>query len=224
MVCVTRVALETSSRPPSIAVQTGERTLALSLEAGRRHASDLLGALGTMLNELGQTPADIRAVIVGTGPGSYTGLRVGIATALGLSRGTGAHLQAVPSFEALALAHLNEGECGTVLLDARSRQIYGAHYERTAAGLITSVAPTVCPAEDWRATLPASDWLLCDEDSAKAAGLVEEEQARHRPCGGPHAEHLLALGIARLEQAGALSPEAVEPLYLRPFAANVRKR
>ena len=75
---MTIVALETSSRPPSIAVQSGGTTLAFSLEAGRRHASDLLGALESLLSELGQSPASIQAVIVGTGPGSYTGLRVGI--------------------------------------------------------------------------------------------------------------------------------------------------
>jgi len=221
---MTIVALETSSRPPSIAVQSGGTTLALSLEAGRRHASDLLGALESLLNELGQSPASIQAVIVGTGPGSYTGLRVGIATALGLSRGTGAQLQALPSFEALAMVHLQEGERGTVLLDARSRQIYGARYERTATGVHSLLAPMVCAASDWRALLSPTDCIVCDEASAAAAGLDEGERARLRPCAGPQAEHLLPLGIARLDADGALDPGAVQPLYLRPFAANVRKR
>ncbi|HIF39976.1 MAG TPA: tRNA (adenosine(37)-N6)-threonylcarbamoyltransferase complex dimerization subunit type 1 TsaB [Planctomycetes bacterium] len=221
---MTIVALETSSRPPSIAVRSAERTLALTLEEGRRHASDLLGTLESLLAELDESASSIKVVIVGTGPGSYTGLRVGIATALGLTRGSGAKLQALPSFEALALAHLKEGECGTVLLDARSRQLYGARYERTAEGVRTLLAPMVCDASDWRAALPATDCIVCDEASANAAELSEDERALLRTCTGPRAQHLLPLGIARLEATGPLNPAEVQPLYLRPFAANVRKR
>jgi tRNA threonylcarbamoyladenosine biosynthesis protein TsaB len=221
---MTIVALETSSRPPSIAVRCAERTLALTLEEGRRHASDLLGALESLLAELGVSASSLQVVIVGTGPGSYTGLRVGIATALGLSRGSGAKLQALPSFEALALAHLEEGERGTVLLDARSRQFYGAQYERTAEGVRAIVAPMVCAADGWRAVLPAADCIVCDDASATAAKLDESERTLLRTCTGPEAKHLLPLGIVRLETTGPLDPTEVQPLYLRPFAANVRKR
>ena len=221
---MTVVALETSSRPPSIAVRNAERALALTLEEGRRHASDLLGALESLLRELGESPDSIKTVIVGTGPGSYTGLRVGIATALGLSRGSGAQLQALPSFEALAMAHLEEGECGTILLDARSRQFYGAQYQRTATGVRAIVDPMVCAAGDWRTVLPSADCIVCDDASATAAKLDESERALLRTCTGPEAKHLLPLGIARLETTGPLDPTEVQPLYLRPFAANVRKR
>jgi len=221
---MTVVALETSSRPPSIAVRNAERALALTLEEGRRHASDLLGALESLLRELGESPDSIKTVIVGTGPGSYTGLRVGIATALGLSRGSGAQLQALPSFEALAMAHLEEGECGTILLDARSRQFYGAQYQRTATGVRAIVDPMVCAAGDWRTVLPSADCIVCDEASAIAAGFDEEERALLRTSTGPEAQHLLPLGITQLEAAGPLDPSEVQPLYLRPFAANVRKR
>ena len=221
---MTIVALETSSRPPSIAVRSAERTLALTLEEGRRHASDLLGALESLLSTLGEDASTIQTVIVGTGPGSYTGLRVGIATALGLSRGSGAQLRALPSFEALAMAHLKEGECGTVLLDARSRQFYGAQYERTATGVRAVIPPMVCAADEWRAVLPSADCIVCDASSAATAGLVEGERSLLRTSTGPEAQHLLPLGIAQLKAAGPLNPAEVQPLYLRPFAANVRKR
>ena len=59
-------------------------------------------AVAGLLDELGVAPDAVARVLVGTGPGSYTGLRVGVATALGLARGTGAHLFGLPSLEARA--------------------------------------------------------------------------------------------------------------------------
>jgi phosphoglucosamine mutase len=69
------VALETSTRAPSLAVRLGEVTLEAELASARAHASDLLPTLERLLGELGASPRDIAAVVVGTGPGSYTGLR-----------------------------------------------------------------------------------------------------------------------------------------------------
>ncbi len=94
----------------------------------------------------------------------------------------------------------------------------------TAEGVRAIVAPMVCAADGWRAVLPAEDCIVCDDASATAAELDESERALLRTCTGPEAKHLLPLGIARLETTGPLDPTEVQPLYLRPFAANVRKR
>ena len=139
-------ALETSARPPSVALRVGSEELARELAEARRHASDLLPTLARMLEERGVTPRDLELVCVGVGPGSYTGLRVGIATALGLARGAGAEVVGVPSVEALAFDLLEPGEEGTVLLDARARELYVARYRRDEGGVTELLSPRVTTA------------------------------------------------------------------------------
>ena len=94
------VALETSTRQPSVAVRDATRVVERRLDRNGAHASDLLPALDALLTECGAGPRDITRIAVGIGPGSYTGLRVGIATAQGLARGTGAPLVGVSKVKA----------------------------------------------------------------------------------------------------------------------------
>jgi len=114
------LAIESSSRSASVAARAGGRVLQASLSSTRAHASDLLPALDGLVRELGLEPREVEAVYVGLGPGSYTGLRVGIATALGIARSSGAALLGVGSFEVLLWERLALGETGGVLLDGRS--------------------------------------------------------------------------------------------------------
>ncbi len=218
------IAIETSARPPSVAIRTAGVTRQITLDQDCRNASDLLPELHSLLIELDIAPSRIQQVIVGTGPGSYTGLRVGIATALGISRGCSADLQAVPSFEAIAIKNLECGESGAVLLDARSKQFYRACYLRTDSGLECLHSPSVISAHEWRADLPQTDCLLVSDATVLNADFTTQERQRVRECSVPQAAEILELGIARFKSQGPLQPEQVEPLYLRPFAANIRRR
>jgi tRNA threonylcarbamoyladenosine biosynthesis protein TsaB len=220
------VALETSSARPGLAARRGERCAETTLPGDRPHASDLLPTLEALLGRLDAGPAEIGAVVVGTGPGSYTGLRVGVATALGLARGAGAALYGVPSPEALAFGELAPGQSAAVLLDARQGELYLARYRREQAEVRPLLAPCVTTAAGLADLLPAGELVYADEAALRAAGL-EGERAR---CPGrftqawPRAGALLELGSARLQRDGSQSPAQVEPLYLRAFAARTRRR
>lgn len=218
-------AFETSSRRPSVAVHDGTRLATRALDGDRPHASDLLPALEAALAELGLGAGDLEAIAVGTGPGSYTGLRVGIATALGLARGCGAHLIGVPSLEALAWGQLEPGAEAGVLLDARAKELYFAHYRRGVADAPLEVLtpPCVIPRDQVRDALPTGLALFADDAALRAAGL-EDDDTRQVHRASAHAEHVLELGLARLERTGPMSPAQIEPLYLRAFAAQPRKR
>ena len=215
-------ALETSTRPPSIALTVDGRLYLRELEAERRHASDLLPALAELLEEAGCSARELELICVGTGPGSYTGLRVGIATAQGLARGTGAALVGVPSVAARAFLALRPGERGTVLIDARARALYSARFERGETELRELDPPRVQRKEDLE--LVSGDILLADEDALRAAGLeplpdgVEVRRTRAR------ADAVAELALRQFLEHGGDRPETVEPLYLRPFAATVRRR
>jgi len=217
-----RLALETSTRSPSLALESGGSFLERALSAERPHASDLLPALAELLGELGASPRDLGAVFVGTGPGSYTGLRVGIATALGLARGAGAALFGVPSGETLAWAELEPGEEAAIVLDARGGELYFARYGRTPEGVTVLHAPCVLAAGDLGLLLPSGSRVFADAEAARAAGL--ERLALHIEPAVPRAGALLALGSRRLAAEGAQDPAQIEPLYLRAFAAKSRRR
>ncbi|MFT5050851.1 MAG: tRNA threonylcarbamoyladenosine biosynthesis protein TsaB [Chlamydiales bacterium] len=219
------VSLETSSRAPSVALNCEAGQLQRQLAADRAHAADLLPLLAAMLLEVNHEPTDIDGIVVGTGPGSYTGLRVGIATALGLARGSGAALVAVPSMEALAYGELTPGEEGTLVADAHAGALYLARYERTANGLRTLVAPSVSPPQD---VLAGVDWsrgqIFADTKSTALLELEAKADGRLHLDIKPRADALLELGTRRFEENGASAPEDIQPLYLRPFASKPRKR
>lgn len=72
--------------------------------AGYRHGEELLGRVEALLADLGQAPTELAGIVVGTGPGAFTGLRVGIATAKGLARALGLPIVGVPTGQALLTA------------------------------------------------------------------------------------------------------------------------
>ncbi len=217
------VAFETSTRRPSLAVRTAEGLIhARELRGERPHASDLVPTLDALFRELALRPGALEALVVGTGPGSYTGLRVGIASALGLARGTGAALLGVPSGEALAFERLLPGERGALLLDARQGELYFALYERTPDDVLTLDGPRVVRPEGL--VLPSTGPIFGDGTVADAARLDAAARARLDALAIPGAAALLELGRLRLARGGPQDPAAVRPLYLRPFAARERKR
>jgi tRNA threonylcarbamoyladenosine biosynthesis protein TsaB len=188
------------------------------------HASDLLAVVERLLARVQREPSAIESVIVGTGPGSYTGLRVAVATALGLARGTGAKLRGVPSTDALAWGSLAPGEQAMVVLDARSDQLYCAHYRRTNDELEVLRAPCIATVAELHAWLPQGLHVFADDDAVRAANLQARQDLRIDRDSRPRARHLLDLGLRRLATLGPQAPEQVEPLYLRAFAAKQMRR
>jgi tRNA threonylcarbamoyl adenosine modification protein YeaZ len=216
------LGLELSAGAGSVAGRRGDTLALRALASQRAHAADLVAQIADVLRELDARPQDLEAIVVGLGPGSYTGLRVAAAAALGLARGSGAVLRGVASVEALARAQLRAGECGGVLLDARAQELYVAVYERTVEGLVVRAAPRVARATELAALLAPARVLIADADALRAAAL---DPAAFERCVAPtpSAALTLELGLAELARHGPHEPSAIEPLYLRAFAATRRK-
>ena len=216
------VAFETSTRTPSVAVRARGETLETSLAGDRPHASDLMPALSELLGAAGVAPAEVEAVAVGTGPGSYTGLRVGVATALGLARGAGASLTALPSVEALVWGECAPREEAGVLLDARAGELYFAHYRRAEDGVEVVRAPCVVARGEIAGVLPPGLVLFVDQTVLEAAGV--DGSGRRVRAAVPRAGAVLELGLRKLAAEGGMDPGEVEPLYLRGVGARARRR
>lgn len=216
------VALESSTRSPSIAVSSDGELRSEHLDGDRPHASDLLPRLEDILSSLKRSPREITHVAVGTGPGSYTGLRVGIATAHGLARAADAELIGVPSVEALAFGELSVGECGDLVLDARGGGLYHARYERSEGGVSALISPRVVPSEELDIILHDSSIALLDQS---LEARVQRREGLRLICGlTPRADSILSLAQQRFQDADQSEREPVLPLYLRPFEGRIRKR
>ena len=112
--------------------------------------------------------------MAGVGPGSYTGLRVALATASGLARAVGAEVRGAPTFAALAAGVLGPGEEAVVTLDARRGNVYAAHCRRlpTASGLAPRVevlaGPVKLPGDEAGSLAPGVRVALAAAPDASA--------------------------------------------------------
>ncbi len=121
------LAFDTATPSTVVGLQTAERTLTASHTPGPQerpgHAAQLLPLVAQVLDEAGLTLADVTRIGVGVGPGTFTGLRIGISTARGLAQGSGAELAAVSTLQALAVAASTERRVLPVL-DARRGEAF----------------------------------------------------------------------------------------------------
>src|SRR5947209_20630768 len=127
--------IETSGRVGKVGLARGGAVVrATDLDPARRHVRDLIAAVGAMLTAEELRPADLTGVMVSHGPGSYTGLRVGLMTAKALAYATGCRLVPVPTFAAIAEQAPPEAAVLWVIADALQGQIYLQRFARDAAG------------------------------------------------------------------------------------------
>jgi len=167
------LALDTSGPVGSVAVCSGVDVLARDLMVRRaEHASGLIPTIDRVLEESGVERAEVEGVLVGEGPGSFTGVRVAAATAKGLSRGLSVPLWAISSLAAAAMA-VDEGAVRYALFDARAERVYGACYGVGGARVQTLVAPHAGELRDVLAGDVPPGAVFVGEASEKHRGAIE---------------------------------------------------
>jgi len=125
------LGIDTSTTTASVAIVGPERTVFKDYVIAERRSSDLLVAIDQLCKDYGVVPTELDAVAVGAGPGSFTGLRIGMATAKGIAFAAGKPLWAVSSLAALAAANLAPSVCA--VLDARRGEVFAGCYRGGAA-------------------------------------------------------------------------------------------
>jgi len=220
------LALETASEVGGVALLDGDRSLGERVLSDRgRHAAELMPAVRDLLAAADRHLDDVEFVALSIGPGSFTGLRIGLSTALGLCFGSGRRILPVPTLAALSL-EAGDRPAIVPMLDARRGQVYAGLYAQGGRSLRADEVTSPLP---WLESLGehAEVWLLgpgarlyhneIESVLGARAHLLGAEQ------GEPRAANVARLGREIAEQGGALAPSEVEPRYLRPPEA-VEKR
>jgi tRNA threonylcarbamoyladenosine biosynthesis protein TsaB len=229
------LAIETATELVGVALAGDDGVRAALWATGRRrHTETLAPAIGAVLAAAGATLDDVDTLAVDVGPGLFTGLRVGIATAQGLARGLGVGIVAVSSTEALASRVLEAGVGSEIVavVDARRAEVFAARYagaagsegrmrELAAPHLVT---PAALAAELAGGPVPAGAGRVLVGDGARRYAAVlggPGTVLAGAPFDTPDPGAVATLARAALG-AGAdpRSPEDVLPHYLREADAR----
>lgn len=189
----------------------------------RSHVTSLPGLVERVLARAGLAVGDVEGLAISIGPGSFTGLRIGLGLAKGLAFAGGVPLAAVSTLEALAAASgAVPGETVCAALDARKHEVYAAVFDVEKDGTLRRRGPDMALAPDaLAAELPPGTVLVGDAASAYpetfGRGLIVRPFETHHPRGGTVA----CLGARRLAAGEAVDVGAVEPVYVRPSEAEL---
>jgi tRNA threonylcarbamoyladenosine biosynthesis protein TsaB len=221
------LALDTSTATASLAVCDDGAVLAeAGLEIGRRRGERLAQAIAFLLETVGLKPADLQAYTVGLGPGSFSGLRGGLALMKGLALAHPRPLVGVSSLEALAASAV--GFRGLVLpvLDAHQGEVYAAVFEVGDAGLPERRTPDLALSPQRLRELAAGPVLILGEGLKKhgpaIAAALPAAWLAPPLCWPPRAAWVAALAAPRLARGEEDPLDPLVPLYVRSSDAELR--
>ncbi len=239
------LAVETSTSVGSVALYRGHRLLAAEIMPHRgEHAARLVPSIDRALGDSGVDRSEIEGIVVGLGPGSFTGVRIAAATTRGLAAGLGVPVWGWSSLAAAAASHRIEvppalasrfGESSEldlpdeadgwpryVLLDARGRRVYQACYRFLPGRLETLVPPGAGTLDDVLEEELPGNVLFCGDGAVRHALELEDRGYRvlPLPAGLPTAQGLMR--VHRLHPgAPPFAPEdRWEPHYVRSSSAR----
>lgn len=217
------LAIETSSRTGSVAIVRGDEVAAEeSFPHGLQNAAQIVVIIDRLSRALGIGPPDFAELYVSIGPGSFTGLRVGVTVAKAIAAVTGATIRAIPSAEVVVRNIKGDWQDALVVLDAKRDQVFASHFVRDGPAIGTTSGPILDRLDEILIRLPRPIHLIgegvefhrrfipsSDLESGRIVLIGENASV-------PRAAVLARLGLDyRLAGKGQVTPEALVPLYVR---------
>lgn len=216
------LALETSGFGGSIALLEDDTVLAeRTLDAQRRHAQTLVPEIQQLLQGHGRRVSDCELIAVSTGPGSFTGLRVGITCAKTMAYATGAQLAAVPTFPCLAAGCPADVTDIQVIMNAQRQELFVGRFQRaTDSTWIESRPLAIERANEWQNALRPDDVVTGPGLENIAAEVTQRCRVLPPDYWQPHARWVGRLGLQLLQAGKLTSCWDLQPLYVRKSAAE----
>ncbi len=241
------LGIDTSTRACGVAIVSEGRLLgSAAIDLPRAHAERLLPLIHACIAGAGDEGAGIGAVAVASGPGSFTGLRIGFSSAKGICLGRSASLVAVPTFDAWAWSAAKEcalpaGSRILAVMGAGREDAYAGSYRVSKEGATAEGAPGVYPFVELgrlaarepargtsagRGTVPdPGGVLIIADDPARAAAWfpgVPPASIRAADGGGNPAVAVAMLGERMFRSGATADLRSAEPAYLRNFSYTLK--
>ena len=211
------LAIETSCRAGSIALAQGDELLAVErFQRNMRHVAELLPAVERQTEKLGWKANDLEEVYVSAGPGSFTGLRIGITVAKTLAQVCGVRIVAVPSIEVIAANAPANAPNVAVVLDAKRKQVFAGRFVRENGRLVNTlpaclIDPRQFVNESPRPLLLIGEGMKYHQEALKAEGVNVGGES----LSWPRAEMVHRIGYAMANKGEFADPSTLTPIYLR---------
>lgn len=222
------LAIDTSSLACSVALRTDGDILERHEERAREHTKILMPMIREVLAEAGVAVAQLDAIVLGNGPGSFIGMRIAASVAQGLAHGGGLSIIPVSSLAAVAAQAFAATDADEVIVaqDAHMHEVYLGAYRRGPANL-----PLAMFAERLQSQTPIDELDASAAVTRVAAGFGWQRypglQVANEHLVGqvsavlhPRARYLLAMGEAALQEGAAIEPQDLVPAYLRSKVAE----
>ena len=222
--------IETSTEICSVALSSDGQCLTEEVDLkGPSHAQVLAGFVHSVVSFADSHAIPVDAVAVSQGPGSYTGLRIGVSMAKGVCYGRGIPLIPLPTLKVLSvpvLLYHDELEDDALLVpmvDARRMEVYAAVYDRA----LREVRPTqadIVEASTYRDYLDAHPVYFFGDGAAKCFPLISHPNARLIEGIQPLARHMTPLAEMAMARRQFADVAYFEPYYLKQFVATMPKK
>ena len=222
------LAVETSTLAASVCVlEDNEIVVETTVRTGRGHASKLLPSIESALEEAAVSLADLSLLVVPTGPGSFTGIRIGLSTVKALAWSSGTPAVGISSLEALAAGVGPASSLIASVIDARKGEVFTALYRPVAGGGLESIGNALV-AKPERA-LVEIDALAAGEPVVFVGNGLSEYPEWFGGCArvAPFFDRVRAaplghLGLRAYRKNGAQSLPEIQPIYLRRSDAEIQ--
>lgn len=213
------LAIETATAASSVALADGDSVVASAERFDRRgHVAFLVPALEFCFSQVGWKPSDIDVVAVDVGPGLFSGIRTGLATAQAVAGAVGAHVVPVTSVDAVALRAATGHRKIWSIVDARRGEWAVGTYQPVPGGVVRDRGPELCRPEELRAmmeedssdSLVVGDWPALPPETLHGLHAVKTGRPRN-----PDAAAVLEIARGWAHRNEMLHPDDVRPFYMR---------
>jgi tRNA threonylcarbamoyladenosine biosynthesis protein TsaB len=225
------LGLDTGSAIARLGLVSGGRIVTALARPVKSHGADLPAAVDELLRAAGLGIRDLSAIAVGTGPGSFTGLRVGLSYAKGVAAGARIQIVGILSLDAMALCGsgspaVRPGAKICPILDARKGEVYTSLYEVVTDALVKEWDDLVIPLDEFATRITGEVFFVGESKAEDARVLAVRNGGRATVVGNAELWHqgsfIAALGAVRVARDDVDDAATVEPLYVRAPGASVK--
>jgi len=215
--------IETATDVCSVALTQGTEVLGVKESAnGNSHSKNLLPFIDSVLKETNHVQQDLQGVVVSIGPGSYTGLRIGVSTAKGMAYSLGIPVITVSTLESIAQGAKQQAgdNCDIVpMIDARRMEVFAARYDSNM-NLLDNVAAVIVDENAYSELLREKEVLFCGNGMPKCKELLYQFPNARFADFTLSAQYMLPAALKKWEAKDFADTAYFEPFYLKEYVAG----